>query len=222
MDSYKSGNSYDYPNVKLKLQRNYTVTKKIRQDEKQTIAEKLKEMGKMEYYDFMEEYEKLITDTDADIEIESGNVNPFYCTVNIITDDGTEQIYLPQIVAAYNEARLVCECCYKTIDDTIADQEFLYNHKSQQMCCATYPLNKIKEQIISFEFLDKEGLIDKENNNFYYLFINPRKEVVEWALKNKEYFCSDNLVQKFFIQGFVEENQVNPELKELVLNELKQ
>ena len=222
MDSYKSGNSYDYPNVKLKLQRNYTVTKKIRQDEKQTIAEKLKEMSKMEYYDFMEEYEKLITDTDADIDIESGDVNPFYCTVNIITDDGTEQIYLPQTAGAYNEAILICECCCKTIDEIIANQELLYNHKSQQMCCATYPLNKIKEQIISFEFLDKEGLIDKERNNFYYLFINPRKEVVEYALENKEYFYSDNLVQKFFIQGFVEENQVNPELKELVLNELKQ
>ena len=90
------------------------------------------------------------------------------------------------------------------------------------MCCATYPLEKIKEQIISFEFLEKEGLIDKKNNNFYYLFINPRKEVVEYALENKEYFYSDNLVQKFFIQGFVKENQVNPELKELVLNELKQ
>ena len=59
------------------------MTKKIRQYEKQTIAEKLKEMSKMAYYDFMEEYEKLITDTDADIKIESGNVNPFYCTVNI-------------------------------------------------------------------------------------------------------------------------------------------
>ena len=215
------------------------MTKKIRQYEKQTIAEKLKEMSKMEYYDFMEEYEKLITDTDADIDIESGDVNPFYCTVNIITDDGTEQIYLPQTAGAYNEASRICECCCKTIDEIIANQELLYNHKStideiianqellynhksQQMCCATYPLNKIKEQIISFEFLDKEGLIDKERNNFYYLFINPRKEVVEYALENKEYFYSDNLVQKFFIQGFVEENQVNPELKELVLNELKQ
>ena len=215
------------------------MTKNIRQYEKQTIAEKLKEMSKMEYYDFMEEYEKLITDTDADIDIESGDVNPFYCTVNIITDDGTEQIYLPQTAGAYNEASRICECCCKTIDEIIANQELLYNHKStideiianqellynhksQQMCCATYPLNKIKEQIISFEFLDKEGLIDKERNNFYYLFINPRKEVVEYALENKEYFYSDNLVQKFFIQGFVEENQVNPELKELVLNELKQ
>ena len=215
------------------------MTKNIRQYEKQTIAEKLKEMSKMEYYDFMEEYEKLITDTDADIDIESGDVNPFYCTVNIITDDGTEQIYLPQTAGAYNEASRICECCCKTIDEIIANQELLYNHKStideiianqellynhksQQMCCATYPLNKIKEQIISFEFLDKEGLIDKERNNFYYLFINPRKEVVEYALENKEYFYSDNSVQKFFIQGFVEENQVNPELKELVLNELKQ
>ena len=77
----------------------------------------------------------------------------------------------------------------------------------------------MKEQIISFEFLDKEGLIDKERNNFYYLFINPRKEVVEYALENKEYFYSDNLVQKFFIQGFVEEKQVNPELEELVAYE---
>lgn len=89
------------------------------------------------------------------------------------------------------------------------------------MCCATYPLDKIKEMIISFEFLEKEGLINKEHNNFYYLFINPRKEVVEYALVNKEYFCSGDLVQKFFIQGFVADNQVNPELKELILKELQ-
>ena len=33
MDSYKSGNSYDYPNVKLKLQRNYIMNETITQEE---------------------------------------------------------------------------------------------------------------------------------------------------------------------------------------------
>ena len=33
MDSYKSGNSYDYPNVKLKLQRNNTMEEIRTQEE---------------------------------------------------------------------------------------------------------------------------------------------------------------------------------------------
>ena len=43
MDSYKSGNSYDYPNVKLKLQRNYIMNKTITQEEFEKYVNKLVE-----------------------------------------------------------------------------------------------------------------------------------------------------------------------------------
>ena len=48
-----------------------------------------------------------------------------------------------------------------------------------------------------------------------YFLINPRKDVVEWALKHK-----DELGIKNVKREFIEQHQAIPELKEMILNNL--
>lgn len=52
--------------------------------------------------------------------------------------------------------------------------------------------------------------------SFEYLFANPRKEVVKWALKHKEELGLSKVAREF-----IEEYQAIPELKELILNTLE-
>ncbi|MBP5343772.1 MAG: hypothetical protein J6Y85_01685 [Alphaproteobacteria bacterium] len=80
--------------------------------------------------------------------------------------------------------------------------------------CAIYPLKKLQEELT-------DDILQKVINEhtawlFEYLLINPRKDVVEWALKHKEELGL-NKVER----NFVEKYQVIPELRELIFNTLE-
>ena len=53
------------------------------------------------------------------------------------------------------------------------------------------------------------------------MFINPRKDVVEYALENKDYFYPTDTKKQEDIKNFVKKYQAIPELRELILNSLK-
>ena len=90
---------------------------------------------------------------------------------------------------------------------------FNVNQFFLQKKCATYPLEKIQKELTD-EVLQKvikgHGYMD-----FKYLLANPRKDVVEWALKHK-----DELNFRGVPKDFIEERQAIPELKELILKTL--
>lgn len=79
--------------------------------------------------------------------------------------------------------------------------------------CATLSLKELQEELTD-DVLEK---VFKGHDVviFSYLLTNPRKDVVEWALKHKEELGLKGVKRKF-----VEEYQVVPELKELILNTL--
>lgn len=90
---------------------------------------------------------------------------------------------------------------------------FNANQFSLQKKCATYPLEKIQEELTD-DILQKvfkgHGYADMR-----YLLANPRKDVVEWALKHKDELDFSGLPKEF-----IEERQAIPELKELIFKEL--
>ena len=83
-----------------------------------------------------------------------------------------------------------------------------------QLACATSSLEKIQKELTE-EVLQT---VFKGNSvvSFEYLFANPRKEVVKWALKHKEELGLSKVAREF-----IEEYQAIPELKELILNTLE-
>ncbi len=96
-----------------------------------------------------------------------------------------------------------------------AEGEILLNaQKSVDKKCAIYPLKKLREELTD-EILQKifKGQHDV---SFKYLLVNPRKDVVKWALQHKEELGL-NKVER----NFVEKYQVIPELRELIFNTLE-
>ena len=79
--------------------------------------------------------------------------------------------------------------------------------------CATFSLEQIQEELTD-EVLQN---VYKGHNrvSFKYFLANPRRDVVEWALKHKE-----ELGLTLVKPEFVEKYQAIPELKELILNTL--
>lgn len=67
-------------------------------------------------------------------------------------------------------------------------------------------IDEVKEQ---YQIVANEGVAE-------YFLINPRKDVVEWALEHK-----DELGFNYVEPEFVEKYQAIPELKELILNTLE-
>ena len=76
--------------------------------------------------------------------------------------------------------------------------------------CATEPL-----QEILCEVQDNYAIVAHEDVS-EFLLINPRKDVVDWALKHK-----DELGLNKVKPEFIEKHQAIPELKELILKALK-
>lgn len=95
-------------------------------------------------------------------------------------------------------------------------------NRNQSLVFATYDLDDIKELVL-VEGKDANDLFSEDIGDCcyaspWYLLINPRRDVVEWALQNLDY-KSQLKVQDGL--GLVENRQAIPELKELVLKTLK-
>ena len=90
---------------------------------------------------------------------------------------------------------------------------FNANQFSLQKKCATCSLEKIQEELTD-EVLQKV-IKGHGYSDFRYLLANPRKDVVEWALKHK-----DELGLNDVDHEFIEKHQAIPELKELIFKTL--
>ena len=190
------------------------------QDEKYIeIAKKLKESVQKGYEEFIDTCNNIRKDEDFDI----GSAFPeFYSVAYFPNDDKSsqEEIYLPSIAEAYLTTNDILENSIKDIDFAIIDRDISNFETNQKLTCAMYPLHFLRFAIKSFEFLEEEKLIDKTDNYFYYMFINPRKDVVEYALENKDYFYPTDTNKQEYIKSFVESYQAIPELRDLVISKL--
>lgn len=84
---------------------------------------------------------------------------------------------------------------------------FIYSQ--QCLFCSSESLEKIIEEVQEqYEVVSEEGVAR-------YFLANPRKDVVEWALKHKDELKLNNVDHEF-----IEKHQAIPELKELILKEL--
>ena len=108
-------------------------------------------------------------------------------------------------------------------------------HEFFELICEAYA--KYQAQLFSISNLDtikQNVLVEKQNPNdlfqqstgAYYnytipnpwhLLINPRKDIVEWALKNFDFKSQLNVQNEL---GLVEDRQAIPELKELIFQSL--
>ncbi len=191
------------------------------QDEKYIeIAKKLKESVQQGYEEFIDTCNNIREDEDFVID---GEFMEFYSVAYFSNEDNTdkEEIYLPPIAESYLTTNTILETSIKDIDFAIINRDILIFETTQKLTCATSPLDSIKSSITSFEFLEEEKLINKTHNYFYYMFINPRKDVVEYALENKDYFYPTDTKKQEDIKNFVKKYQAIPELRELILNSLK-
>ena len=87
----------------------------------------------------------------------------------------------------------------------------------QSLFCVTCPLNQLQRNI--------EGNLEnlkyaKVGDSIDYLLVNPREDVVNWALENKELLSFDVSGWDNFEQ-FIKEKQANPILQNKILHELK-
>ena len=107
---------------------------------------------------------------------------------------------------------------YERMYDARSTYEFFTTSHQQKLDsirirCLTWPLEKLKGELPN----DLEKVFKGHDvMTLEYLLINPRKDVVEWALKHKE-----ELDLKKVNPGFIKEYQAIPELKELILNTLE-
>lgn len=92
--------------------------------------------------------------------------------------------------------------------DPEVGQAFAYEGEVE--FCLTEDLKTIEEEVKEqYRIVANEGVAK-------FFLINPRKDVVEWALKHK-----DELRLTTVNREFIEKHQAIPELKELILNTLE-
>ncbi len=94
--------------------------------------------------------------------------------------------------------------------------------KYQELLFSTCSLDTIKENVL-VEKQNPNELFQQNNGDHLYtspwfLLVNPRKDVVEWALQNFEYKSQPKVQEGL---DLVEDRQAIPELKELILNTLE-
>ena len=146
---------------------------------------------------------------DADIEIDT---NDFTATIEILTTDEKEYNLLTNFISG-NFLYWWRQCNWCGFPDF--SEEFIFNNNQYliQRKCATFSLKDMQEELTD-EVLQK---VFKGHSivSFEYLLANPRKDVIEWALKHK-----DELGLNKIKPEFIEEHQAIPELKEMILNNL--
>ena len=106
-------------------------------------------------------------------------------------------------------------------------EEFPYviceaTNRNQSLIFATSNLDEI-QTLGLIEGKDLNELFEQDIGDCryaspWYLLVNPRKQVVEWALKNFDY-NSYKVTCEWF--RFIDERQAIPELKELIINTLE-
>ena len=181
--------------------------------EDMTLKEAVNEFSSM-LLDFLPDHidENRFTDLfnkiqdEADIDLAEQHC--FTALVEIWNDNESYQIVTNAISGDfYGFWR--CDNLFPDMERTI----YSVNLFQIQRDCATFSLAKIQEELTD-EVLET---VFKGHDivSFDYFLANPRKDVVEWALKHK-----DELGLNKVKPEFIEEHQAIPELKELILKAL--
>ena len=134
----------------------------------------------------------------------------FTATITIVTEDEEYEGTTNLISGDFFEAWQDFDCGYpEGMKGSIYDA----NYSSIQSSCATSSLENIQEELTD-EVLET---VFKGHDivSFDYFLANPRKDVVEWALKHK-----DELRLNKVKPEFIEEHQAIPEIKDFILKEL--
>ncbi|MBP5343773.1 MAG: hypothetical protein J6Y85_01690 [Alphaproteobacteria bacterium] len=163
---------------------------------------------------FMDLYDKICDEVD-EIKVDS---RVFIATIDFCSKDGDS---LHQITTNAVSGALFDTLHELVIQDecrTCLDLQEEVSKSSQSeidISCVTYSLVELQEELTD-EILQK---IFKGHHvvSFEYLLANPRKDVVEWALKHKEELGLG--VQHL---EFAEQYQANDEIKELIVKTLQE
>ena len=148
---------------------------------------------------------------DAEIDVTLGT---FIAIITVVDSEGEEYEFKTNSLSG---RYLDCWISYDHFesDDAYSLKDYI---REAEECfidreCATYTLEALQEELTD-EVLQN---VYKGHHvvSFKYLLANPRKEVVEWALKHK-----DELGLNKVKLEFIEEHQAIPELKELIFKEL--
>ena len=152
-------------------------------------------------------YEK-ISDESEEISVDEHN---FTATIIIDTDNDEYEGVTNLVSGDFFDTWQCYDCDYP---EGITTPIYHANLSAIDTACATSSLAKIQEELTD-EVLET---VFKGHDilSFYYFLANPRKDVVEWALKHK-----DELGLNKIKPEFIEEHQAIPELKELILKALK-
>ena len=155
-----------------------------------------------ELYFKVEEYFKDIKLHNFTVEIyfSDDNKKSYQITTNLINGD-----YFDRMLS------------YGYDDFKYARQSGEYNSPFQSEIdkkCAVFTLEELQQELTD-EVLQK---VFKGHDivSFIYLLTNPRKDVIEWALKHKE-----ELGLRYVQKRFIEKFQAIPELRELISNNLE-
>lgn len=219
MDSYKSGNSYNHPSVKLKLQRNCIMNEAITQEEfEKKVYELTEKLNSSFYYD-----KEAVIDLWEEIEEYADIYHPndydaYYTEVWFTPNEGTN---LKPIITHIMTSKYLY--LYHHIREWLLDEEFEYTcgEKFAWMKKAEFATSNLEgiKALFCGKDIKKtvENSWDGEGSWIYaYLLMNPRREVVEWTLEHKDIFEFGEWDIKLAL-----DHQVIPELRTLIENELK-
>lgn len=149
---------------------------------------------------------------DAEIDVTLGT---FIAIITVVDSEGEEYEFKTNSLSG---RYLDCWISYDHFesDDAYSLKDYI---REAEECfidreCATYTLEALQEELTD-EVLQN---VYKGHHvvSFKYLLANPRRDVVEWALKHKE-----ELGLTLVKPEFVGKYQAVPELKELILNTLE-
>ena len=135
----------------------------------------------------------------AEIYFFDDNKKNYQITTNLITGD-----YYDRMLS----------CGYDDFKYALQSGEYNSSIQSEiDIKCAVFPIDELKQELTN-KILQK---VFKGHDvvSFVYLLTNPRKDVIEWALKHKE-----ELGLRYVQNSFIEKYQAIPELKELIFKEL--
>ena len=148
-----------------------------------------------------EAYEALQKVADIDVGLDDGRVVTLGCVSFFDKALPEKEFYLGRKNAEW--------IVYGNAEMNFSEQYWVL-HAVQQLFCVIENLKTIKKEIEGhLSIMAHEGIAS-------YLLINPRKDVVEWALAHK-----DELDLRNVNPDFIKEHQAIPELRDLILKTLK-
>jgi len=188
--------------------------------------EKIKSIDEMSFKEIIEEFSTLLHNFHACEE--NGNFEKLYDKIAEKAEIEVEWKYFTAEVTIFTK-----RSHYTIITNSVSGRIFWLwmNHKKNipaglefvvlyaqrdaiRVRCFLANLEQIKEELT-------DDVLEKVFKGRYLapfgcLLVNPRREVVEWALEHKEGLNLDSTEREF-----AEYNQINPELRELILKELE-